>query len=137
MLLSGRLAADPTSNVIEESQRLVSNASIFIDPAHIQRDKAAPIHVSAWEDMAKELCKYKKGDMIHIIANVRPGLYKVSDEKTINITEATIRAFVSENQAQDLKRSIYDALKALDGVCMDIFTPVAEGDTNEDRYYVD
>lgn len=134
MILSGRLAADPTSKVLEESQKLVSNVTIFLDPMYIQRDKAAPIQVSAWEEeMAKELCKYKKGDMLHVVANVRPGQYKISEEKTIDIPGATIRAFISENQAQDLKRGVLEALKAMDCACIDILSPAAENNADEDR----
>ena len=137
MILSGRLAADPTSKLFEETDKLVSNATIFLDPTYmITRDKAAPIHISAWEDMAKELCNFKKSDMLHIVANVRPGTYKISEEKTISVIEATVRAFLNENQAQDIKRGVFESLRAIEGVCMDLFMPTTEGAVSGDDDYI-
>ena len=116
---------------------MISNVSIFIDPLYL-REKGAPIRISAWEEMAKELCKYKKGDMLHVVANVRPGQYKISDDKNIDVLEATVRVFLGENQAQDLKRGIYNTLRTFDGVVSDILVPV-NSDTGDDseEFYID
>jgi single-stranded DNA-binding protein len=125
MVLTGRLARDPESKVFEDSQRLVANTTIFLDPAQTPQGRSAPIRISAWEELAKELCKYRKGHIIHVIASASAGVFKLDREdensKTLAVTDATVRAVLTENQAIDLKRALFEQAREMEGVVMDTF----------------
>lgn len=98
IIISGHLARETITKQVnvKDGTRAVLNNCIFVKG---KGEKDIPVSISAWDVWADHIAKhYKKGDLIHIVGEETPDIFKTGDNK-IDILGCVVKAVVDAQLA--------------------------------------